>query len=488
MSRLQRGLQRLKQSKQTAEPHIDNHKDQVSETYNNNNVISSSPSSHLPLSSLQKQEQKEDWSALQAAWYPYESTGFVRRIKKFPLHTTFGQYMLQQFLIEAAALTELIQQKQKHTPEASEATTQISSQAAVEATVSTAAETKTESDVAPSTVQYDQLLFFDSETTGLGMGTGNIPFLIGMGYVDVEHDAFVVEQLFMRNPSEENAMLRYVKHKMSAYPHWVSYNGKSFDWPLIKNRFVLHRIQWEDSTLHHFDFLHPSRSLWKRILPTCRLQHVEQMKLGIEREGDVPGSMAPQLYFQYLAEKDNTLLQGVFEHNEQDIVSLVLLAIHLCQAVQGKLDITAMRAEEIFQLGQWFIRIGKEDDAHELMQYVYELHDHEQRNSEVTGISLPLAAYFKKKNKLHEAVQLWKVHIQQEQQRTLKSVEPYIELAKYYEHKTKSLDVALYYAEQAKQTFVATVNMTANRNKEKKTLEAVNHRIQRLRHKLGGAQ
>src|SRR5690606_34269891 len=119
----------------------------------------------------------------------------------------------------------------------------------------------------------EKLLFFDTETTGLGLGAGNVPFMLGFGYF--ERQTFVVEQCLIRHPGEEPAMLEYFAGRLARCTHIVSYNGRSFDWPVLKNRYVLNRLDFPESHLRHIDFLYPSRSLWKRVLPSCSLSVVE---------------------------------------------------------------------------------------------------------------------------------------------------------------------------------------------------------------------
>lgn len=142
---------------------------------------------------------------------------------------------------------------------------------------------------ADAVVRIEELLFFDTETTGLGVGAGNVPFLVGIGYYSGE--LFIVEQLLIRNPAEEYAMLVYLQGMLCRFTHIVSYNGRTFDWPILKNRYVLNRLQLDDSGLLQLDLLYPSRSLWRNALPSCRLSKVEESRLGFERVDDVPGSM-----------------------------------------------------------------------------------------------------------------------------------------------------------------------------------------------------
>ncbi|EXX89834.1 hypothetical protein BG53_13830, partial [Paenibacillus darwinianus] len=146
----------------------------------------------------------------------------------------------------------------------------------------------------------DSMLFLDLETTGLGSGTGNVPFMTGLGYA--EGDRFIVEQALIRHPAEERAMLHHVQRKLEERPYLITYNGRTFDWPLLAGRYIMNGMGRRTANPLHLDFLHPSRSLWRNTLASCRLSQVEEERLGISRKDDVPGSLAPAIYFQFLAD------------------------------------------------------------------------------------------------------------------------------------------------------------------------------------------
>src|SRR5690606_17135283 len=116
----------------------------------------------------------------------------------------------------------------------------------------------------------------------------------------------------------------------------------------------------------HFDFLYPSRSLWRNTLPSCRLSSVERERLGLSRVDDVPGSLAPALYFQYLAEGDPAIVTGVFDHNEADVLTLACLAVHFSRLLKGNVPFDRLEAEELYRLALWFDKLGMKrlaDDA-----------------------------------------------------------------------------------------------------------------------------
>lgn len=289
-----------------------------------------------------------------------------------------------------------------------------------------------------------RILFLDTETTGLGVGAGNVPFMIGIGYYNGHQ--FTVEQMLIRNPGEEAAMLTYLTDLLQNFDCLATYNGRTFDWPIIKNRMILNRISLNNDGFSQLDFLYPSRSLWRTTLPSCRLSKVEESRLGFIRHDDVPGSLAPTLYFQYLAEHNPTILHGVFKHNEQDILSLAGLAIHFARALSGSLDLSRMEANELFRLGMWL-------DQHELVHLASQAFEQILRLPSQAGMSVrfQLSLVFKKKGRLADAVKLWKETVDAENGIKLSAdyIEACVELSKYYEHKQKDFGTALYYAEKA---------------------------------------
>lgn len=294
-------------------------------------------------------------------------------------------------------------------------------------------------------VRHDELLFLDTETTGLGIGAGNVPFLIGIGFWETDGQ-FAVEQLFIRDPAEEAAMLEYLQDKLARHPRLVTYNGRSFDWPLVKSRFVMNRMRPPSGEPIHLDFLYPSRSLWKGTLPSCRLGHVEEERLGFRRDNDVPGSLAPPLYFQYLSDRNPDTIRPVFVHNEHDVLSLASLAVHFARALEGELDLAAMEPEETYRTGIWLDRMGRAELADEVLRGLEQSDD-----PAAAAYRLPLAAYCKRKGEHDRAAALWLRAIRQEEGSPHGlSIEPYIELAMHYEHRVKDLEAARQFAEEAK--------------------------------------
>ncbi len=182
-----------------------------------------------------------------------------------------------------------------------------------------------------SLLQFDPraTCFMDTETTGLAGGAGTVAFLVGFGYF--EEDSFILEQCFLRDYDDEGPMLAYLEQRLAAFTTVVSYNGKSFDLPLLRSRFVQHRLPFPLSEASHYDLVHAARRVWKKRLADCSLGTIEQEVLGLRRQGDVPGYLIPALWLSYLDLRDARPLKPVFYHHAMDILSLAALAGHLSQ-------------------------------------------------------------------------------------------------------------------------------------------------------------
>ena len=175
-------------------------------------------------------------------------------------------------------------------------------------------------------IPLERVLFLDTETTGLSGGAGTIAFLTGMGYF--EGDAFIVEQDLMRDYDEEPAMLKRIAELLERTDLLVTFNGRTFDMPLLESRMIMNGRRLK-SGIPHLDLLHASRAVWKLRLKRCSLSALEQAVLGIVRQDDMPGSEVPKTYFEYLKTGHFPLIEPILEHNCQDIRSLPLLMSRL---------------------------------------------------------------------------------------------------------------------------------------------------------------
>jgi uncharacterized protein YprB with RNaseH-like and TPR domain len=171
-------------------------------------------------------------------------------------------------------------------------------------------------------------LFLDIETTGLSGGTGTYAFLIGLAWWD--GGGLQVEQFFMRDFSEEHSLLHELAKRVAERPVLITFNGKSFDWPLLQSRFTMTRSIAIPALAAHLDLLHPARALWKMRIGSVRLTELERHvldsnRLGWRREDDISSALIPQHYFDYLRGGSPRPLAGVVKHNQMDLRGLAAL-------------------------------------------------------------------------------------------------------------------------------------------------------------------
>jgi hypothetical protein len=171
-----------------------------------------------------------------------------------------------------------------------------------------------------------RIAFLDTETTGLNGGTGTLAFLVAVGYWEEgTSDRFVVEQFLVTDFPQEANQLRAFRELLSRFDAVCTYNGRSFDVPLLRSRFILHRLPPAPLRLPHLDLLHPTRRFWKESLGSVSLKQVELRLLGIDRGPDISGAEIPARFFRVCHGEPMDLLEPVLRHNAQDIASLALL-------------------------------------------------------------------------------------------------------------------------------------------------------------------
>ncbi|MBI3405675.1 MAG: ribonuclease H-like domain-containing protein, partial [Acidobacteria bacterium] len=170
-------------------------------------------------------------------------------------------------------------------------------------------------------------LFLDTETTGLAGGTGTYAFLIGLAWWDA--NGLQVEQLFMRDYAEEHAVLLALTERLAERRVLVTFNGRSFDWPLLETRYRMTRKLSPPAHAAHLDLLHPARHVWRLRLGSVRLSELEKYVLGFERGPDLWSAMIPEIYFEYLRRGEVAAkpLVEVFRHNSMDLRGLAGLAV-----------------------------------------------------------------------------------------------------------------------------------------------------------------
>ena len=214
----------------------------------------------------------------------------------------------------------------------------------------------------------EKWVFLDTETTGLAGGTGTYAFLIGLAWWDA--GGLQVEQFFMRDFAEEHSLLQELSRRLKERPVLVTFNGKSFDWPLLENRFAMTRSVAVPKLAAHLDLLHPARALWKLRLGSVRLVELERHvldapRLGWHRENDVSSALIPQFYFDYLRGGPAEPLAAVVRHNQMDLRGLAALfgKINglLSEQADGVMEIESL---DLFGLSRFLQRRGQNDRAH----------------------------------------------------------------------------------------------------------------------------
>ncbi|RFA29330.1 hypothetical protein CAI21_09665 [Alkalilimnicola ehrlichii] len=273
----------------------------------------------------------------------------------------------------------------------------------------------------------ERALFVDTETTGLAGGTGTVAFMVGIA--ELLPEAVRLRQWMLTAFAGEASMLDAVADTLAKAEAIVSYNGKSFDMPLLRDRRRMQR----ESDLHdlaHLDLLHPVRRLFGARWPDCRLSTVERELLGVQREDDLPGAEAPWAWKDYLAGRPQHALPRVLKHNELDILSLVVLPSALSRAVADPLALGADPAA----VAKIWSREGQSDKALATLRRYRQALDRR-------GLLL-LASTLRSVGDTEEAVDIWK------ELASAGCQEATEHLAKYYEHVVKDYEQALHYAQR----------------------------------------
>ncbi|WP_232970521.1 ribonuclease H-like domain-containing protein [Salisediminibacterium selenitireducens] len=301
----------------------------------------------------------------------------------------------------------------------------------------------------------EELLFFDTETTGLSHGAGNRIFLIC--YARVNQEGIEVTQHLLMDPGHETAFLAGFLDEISDKDYIVSYNGKSFDWPQVKSRHAfLQKMLPVLPVTGHIDLLHAARRFWKDELPSCRLSVVEEEKLGIERIDDVPGRMAPVLYQEYLFDQNPALLEGIITHNDQDVRSLITLFTMISKRFLYKDQ--NLTPDEHFAAGKW----SSEWKMNRLaLQHLQRAVD--SGSNTAARAALMLSGMYKKQGNFEESVELLKYTIEHGDEYVSKAV---VELSKIFEHQMKQPCEALRCLDRlGKDTFMQDASLVKRRER-----------------------
>ncbi|MRR30843.1 hypothetical protein EG834_11080, partial [bacterium] len=207
------------------------------------------------------------------------------------------------------------------------------------------------------TSRIDQLIFLDTETTGLAGGAGTFAFLVGLGIWNPE--GFRLVQLFMRSPAEEPAMLAGLSRIVNPFTTVVTFNGKSFDIPLLNSRHLINSMITPFADMAHLDLLPLARRLWRNRLPSRALGDLERDILGVARTGEeIPGWMVPQMYVEYLQSGDARPMKGVLYHNAMDILSLAALLHYDAHLLERPMEIQPNEGSDLVAIAQLYEEMG----------------------------------------------------------------------------------------------------------------------------------
>jgi len=320
-------------------------------------------------------------------------------------------------------------------------------------------------------------VFFDLETTGLSGGAGTYAFLVGCGWFD--DDEFVTRQFLLTRFADERPLLAAVRAALEAAGALVSFNGKSFDAPVLETRYLFHRLEWIGARIPHVDVLHPARRFWGTAPapdgPGCSLISLERQILAAERTGDVPGFEIPERYFRFVRSGDARPLAAVLEHNRLDLLSLAALTARLLELVRSGPS-SARTAREALALGYVYARAGFDTRAREAFAHAVGACRAPAGAFDIVKVDSlrALALAWRRARQYEEAASCW------QQLLDVRGCPPHIAreateaLAIHHEHRRRDLTAAKSFA-------LKSLEAGASRARS----EAARHRLARLDRKMG---
>jgi len=319
-----------------------------------------------------------------------------------------------------------------------------------------------------------QWLFLDTETTGLAGGTGTYPFLVGLAWW--EGGGLEVEQLFMREYSEEGSLLAALAERMAERPVLVTFNGKSFDWPLLETRYRMTRTIPAPLPRAHLDFLHPARNLWRLRLGSVRLSQLERHVLGWDRGADIASELIPRIYLDFVRGGRAEPLVPVFQHNQMDLRGLAGLSGRILSLL-GDEEGTSQDGLELYGVSRICERRGEAKRARRLYEQSIASALPEETNRTACAA---LARLSKRDGDLGRAHELWQSMLGNSRE----GYEAYEQLAIYYEHEARAPRRALALAREAlDQLRRANQTGTFPASEFRRTKARFEHRMLRLERK-----
>lgn len=319
-------------------------------------------------------------------------------------------------------------------------------------------------------------LFLDTETTGLAGGTGTYAFLVGVAWWDA--GGLEVEQFFMRELSEEHSLLVALAERIAERRVLVTFNGKSFDWPLLETRYRMTRTIRLPAPRAHLDFLHPARNLWRLRLGSVRLPELERHVLGWNRGVDVMSELIPQIYFDFLRGGPPEPLVPIFHHNQMDLRGLAGLSTRVLSLLADP-ETHGEDALELYGVSRICERRGEASRARRLFErsIASDLPVEADRAARRS-----LARLAKRDGDFTVALELWEKMLGNSRE----GLEAYEQLAIYYEHHAREPHRAASIARQALAELRRAGRLgTIAPASYRQTRARFEHRLARLERKAG---
>jgi hypothetical protein len=293
------------------------------------------------------------------------------------------------------------------------------------------------------TIDYTRALYIDTETTGLAGGAGTLPFLIGMAWFEGER--LVVEQLLLPRPGLEGPMLARLAERLAQASVVVSFNGKSFDWPLLRTRFILNRVAAPNLPAH-LDLLHCARRVYKARLGSVRLIYLEQALMGFERVDDIPGELIPERYLAFLRGAPGSTLVPIIDHNRSDLIALPALLGDIVRRFVGGAEASSIAPKRHAHDELGFARVAARGAAPERAIVLAQRAVAADLRGELTATALFLVGELSlRRGDLEGACQAFEQSVATSTC-SLDTARAHLALAKLHEHKTKQRERALQHA------------------------------------------
>ncbi|MEG0449029.1 MAG: ribonuclease H-like domain-containing protein [Lysinibacillus sp.] len=305
----------------------------------------------------------------------------------------------------------------------------------------------------------EKVLFFDTETTGL-KGVGTQIFLLG--FLSFNGEEFVLSQYVLADPAHEVAML-FESKLWQEQATIITYNGKSFDWPLLETRWTLNRKQLPKLKLQRqMDLLHSSKRLWKNDMERMKLKSVEEEKLGFVRKGDIPGFLAPIIYLDAVKSGNPDALMKVLLHNEWDLLSLVTLYVHSTNLLFEQDEEES--STTYTNIGKWYADLKEGAQSERILEKVAASY-----NALEAGDAQYYLAFQHKRNKrFNDAVVAFVAALHfVDSKKKLQVLE---ELAKIHEHQFKDYELAEKYTKQGIEHLEYAENISAEQKQKREIL------------------